>query len=189
MDPLLINLAEQIETPRLILRVPGGGDGTLVYPSVRDSIDELHVWMPWAKLDYSLDDAESWCRRTRADFHLRVQWQFIMLDRASGKHLGNVGAFKFNWDVPKTEIGYWLRTDATGQGLMTEAVRALTEQFLTVHGFQRIEIRCDEKNARSARVAELSGYALEARLRNDAHYGDGTLRDTRVYARAPQNAQ
>jgi RimJ/RimL family protein N-acetyltransferase len=182
MDPLLINLPEQIDTPRLLLRVPVPGDGAIVHPSVCRSIDELNAWMPWAKRDYSLDDAESWCRRVRAEFYLRVQWQFILLDRASGAHLGNVGAHRFNWDTPSAEIGYWLRTDATGKGLMTEAVRAISDRLIEEHGFRRIEIRCDELNQRSAGVAERSGYELQARLRCHARDHHGSLRDTRIYA-------
>jgi 3-deoxy-D-arabino-heptulosonate 7-phosphate (DAHP) synthase len=39
MDPVLIDLPEQIETPRLTLRVPVPGDGAIVHPSVCCSIE------------------------------------------------------------------------------------------------------------------------------------------------------
>jgi len=45
----------------------------------------------------------------------------------------------------------------------------------------RVEIRCDARNHRSRRVAELAGFRCEAELRADDRANDGTLRDTVVY--------
>ena len=61
------------------------------------------------------------------------------------------------------EIGYWLRPDAEGRGIMTAAVRAVTAALLAVPGITRIEIRMDEANERSAAVPRRCGYRLVAR--------------------------
>ena len=47
----------------------------------------------------------------------------------------------------------------------------------------RIEIRCDDRNGRSGRVAERCGYTLEGLLHHNARDNAGELCDTRVYAR------
>jgi ribosomal-protein-serine acetyltransferase len=185
VEPLLIDLPEHMETVRLRLQVPTAHDGVRIYPAAKASLEQLKPWMPWAKDDYSPRDAEIWCRRVRGEFHLRKQLQFMILDRASGEHLGNLGAFKFNWDVRSGEIGYWLHTDHTGQGLMTEAVTALRDYLLQQQSFRRIEIRCDDRNSRSARVAERCGFALEAVLHNVECTPQGELRHNRIYAYTP----
>jgi RimJ/RimL family protein N-acetyltransferase len=48
---------------------------------------------------------------------------------------------------------------------------------------ERIEIRTDNRNQRSGRVAARCGFQLEGVLRHDSRHVDGTLRDTRVHAR------
>ena len=88
-----------------------------------------------------------------------------------------------DWSVPSFEIGYWLRSSTVGKGYITEAVEALTQAaFQHLHA-ERIIIRCDSRNVRSARVAERAGYTLEATLRRDARAPDGSLRDTLQFVR------
>lgn len=59
------------------------------------------------------------------------------------------------------EIGYWLRADSTGRGLMTATVAALTRAGLALAGVQRIEVHTDLANARSQAVPRRLGYRLD----------------------------
>ncbi|WP_428938873.1 GNAT family N-acetyltransferase [Fontivita pretiosa] len=181
--PVLLDLPQQLETPRLILRAPCPGDGAIVFPAVRDSLNELLRWMIWARPDYSQNDAEEWCRRSAAQWLTREQLQFVILARPDRRYLGSIGAFKLDWKVPSGEIGYWLRTDQTGHGYMTEAVCALTQLLHESLGFVRVQICMDDRNQRSWRVAERCGFGLEGIHRCDQRRPDGVLRDTRVYAK------
>jgi RimJ/RimL family protein N-acetyltransferase len=183
VDPLLIEVPEQFETERLMLRAPRAGDGTLIYPSVRESLGELKLWMPWANDQYSEESSDQWCRRAAANFITREQLQFAMFLREDQSHIGSVGVPRLDWNVPKGEIGYWLRTRYCGCGLMSEAVNILTQFLLEQLQFKRIEIRTDERNQRSSRVAERCGFVLEGTLRADCRDNDGSLRNTRIYSR------
>lgn len=66
---------------------------------------------------------------------------------------------------------------------MTEAVDAITN--FAIHELQanRIEIRCDSRNIRSARVAERLGFNLEGILRKETCDVDCFLRDTMVFSK------
>ncbi|MFT3788063.1 MAG: GNAT family N-acetyltransferase [Tepidisphaeraceae bacterium] len=188
MNRLLIDFVEQIETPRLVLRIPRPGEGGEVYETVRTSFDELHAWMPWATKQYGPEEAEAWCRKVRGDFLHRHEFHYMLRDRATGEHLGAVSAHHVDFEVPKCEIGYWLRTDRTGRGYMTEAVRALAEYLTGAHAFRRLAIRCDDENSRSARVAELCGFEFEGTHRCEVRDHHARLRDYRVYARVSRGA-
>ena len=48
---------------------------------------------------------------------------------------------------------------------------------------RRIQIRCDERNIRSRKVAERVGYTLEGRLVNDALDTSGKLRNTLIFSK------
>jgi len=66
---------------------------------------------------------------------------------------------------------------------MTEAVEAIFGFAVRELAANRVEIRCDERNVRSAAVAERLGFPLEGVLRSDARATDGSLRNTKVYAK------
>ena len=50
-------------------------------------------------------------------------------------------------------------------------------------GARRVEIRTDDGNSSSWKVAERAGFTLEALLRGDSLTPAGEVRSTRVYAR------
>lgn len=182
-NPILLDVPAEIRTERLLLRAPRAGDGAVVLAQVRDSIAELKQWMPWAKDDYGEKEAEEWCRKAAANFLAREQFQFLIFDLKTNHHIGNIGLFKFNWEIPSCEIGYWLQTRRTGQGYMCEAVHAVTRFAHENLKAVRVQILMDEQNKRSWRVAERCGFQLEGLLRNDSRNTGGKLRNTRVYSK------
>lgn len=68
--PILIDLPTSIETPRLLLRPPHIGEGTLLNAAVIESFEMLHKFMPWAKEKPSLDDSEEVVRKAVANWIL-----------------------------------------------------------------------------------------------------------------------
>ena len=178
---LLLNVPEELRTRRLFLRAVRMGDGAIVFPTVRDSFTELKRWMPWANDAYSQDDSEKWCRGASARFLTREMFHFLMFE--GDQHVGNIGLFKFEWTVPRCEIGYWLVTSRYGQGLMSEAVSCVTGLAFDVLKVERLELRCDERNDRSGRVAERCGFVFEGTMRRDSRGTDNELRNSRVYSK------
>ncbi len=139
--------------------------------------------MTWATPDYSLAACEANTRAATAAFTARESFRYHLFDRVTHAFVGNASFHHIDWSVPKLELGYWLRSAYTGQGLMREAVVALCEMAEQELGAVRLEIRCDVRNLKSAHVAEACGFGLEGILRNDARDPSGELRDTRLYAR------
>jgi RimJ/RimL family protein N-acetyltransferase len=88
-----------------------------------------------------------------------------------------------DWSIPMFEIGYWRRKRFEGQGYITEAVKGITRFGFEVMKAERIIIRCDEQNVRSAAVARRAGFTLEGILRLDDRTADGSqLRNTMLFA-------
>jgi RimJ/RimL family protein N-acetyltransferase len=187
MDPPLIDVPERIETERLVLRPPRRGDGALVNEAVRVSLAELAPWMPWAGTMPSLDESEIHCRRQQARFILREDFALLIFlrraDGSEGELVGGTGLHRVDWALRRFEIGYWRKTGYAGQGLLTEAVRAVARLAFDVLDARRVEIRMDDNNAPSWRLAERAGFTLEAILRFDAATPQGEPRSTRIYAR------
>jgi RimJ/RimL family protein N-acetyltransferase len=177
----LPDVPEVIDTERLSIRAPRVADVPGLVSAVRESIAELEPWMHWATRDYSAESCETSVRQAIARFVTRQDLRYHLLDRATGEILGSSGLHRINWQVPRFEIGYWVRTSRAGRGLVSESVRALTRTAFESLGARRVEIRCDDLNLASARVAERCGFALESTLRNWQRAPDGSLRHERIY--------
>ena len=196
LDPILIDVPERIETERLVLRMPRRGDGAAVNAAVAASHAELAPWLPWASALPSVDESEIHCRRQLARFILREDFVMLMFERTDGGGegacvgagiegacVGALGLHRIDWALRRFEIGYWRKTGCEGRGYVTEAVRAISRMAFDSLGARRVEIRMDDANVRSWKVAERAGFTLEALLRFDSATPLGEPRSTRIYAR------
>jgi RimJ/RimL family protein N-acetyltransferase len=186
MDPLLEPVPERIETDRLIVRLPRADDAAALNAAVCESLDHLRVFMPWAQTAPSLVQSEADCRRMQGKFLLREDLALFMFERdadgSEGAFVGGLGLHRIDWRVRRFELGYWCRSSRQGHGYVTEAARALTRCAFDTLQARRVEVRMDDTNVRSWKVAERAGFALEGTLRSDALNPLGEPRDTRVYA-------
>ena len=187
MDPLLIDVPTRLETARLVLRCPRAGDGAAINAAVCASIEVLGAWMPWARHAPTLEESEAYCRRQEARFLLREDLVMLIFEKGSegaeDPLLGVCGLHRIDWAARCFEIGYWRRVGLDGMGVVTEAVRGLSSLAFDRLGAHRVEIRMDDRNERSCKVAERAGFTLEALLHANVVTPSGELRDTRVYAR------
>jgi len=82
-------------------------------------------------------------------------------------------------DAPPRPPARILRTEC----LLIRAARpALARHPLDARGATRVFLATDERNERSRRLAERTGFEHEGTLRQDRLDLQGRLRDTRVYA-------
>lgn len=182
-SPLLLDIPVPICTPRLELREPRPGDGAALNAAIHDSFDAISRWLPWAHTRPSPDESEEYIRRCAAEWILRQELRILGFERRTGKLAVNSGLHRIQWDVPSFEIGYWVRTEFAGQGLVSETVNALTRFAFSALHAKRVEIRCDPHNRRSVAVCTRLGFDREALLRRDSLTPDGRVRDTLVFAR------
>lgn len=182
-DPIMLSVPESFESERLLLRAPLWGDGEDVNAAVIESIEELRPWMPWAQNIPAVEETEKNMRRARIQFLERTDLRLHLFHKETGQLIGCSGLHRIDWKSRKFEIGYWVRTSCSKQGYITEAVDAITNFAIQELQANRIEIRCDSRNIRSARVAERSGFALDGILRKDTCEADGSLSDTMVFSK------
>lgn len=78
------------------------------------------------------------------------------------------------------EMGYWLRSDLCGRGLMTEAAKAIVEFAFVDLKIHRVELHAGTENHASIRVAQKLGFKREGVLR-EAGRGAGGFYDSYVF--------
>jgi RimJ/RimL family protein N-acetyltransferase len=182
-------IARSLATERLCLRGAVADDAPAMNAAVLASWSELSRWMEWAQgVKPTMRDTIDQIERQEAGFENRSGFSFSIFEKRAGTFIGNCSLFRFDWTVPRGEIGYWCSTDWVGHGYITEAVLALTK-FAWSLGLVRVEIRCDAKNLRSRAVAERAGFALEGVLKNECRNPQGALRNSCVFAQIPRNLE
>jgi len=174
-------LPQEIHTPRLRLRLPTVEDAAALNAAILASHAELSPWMDWAVKPQKPQETVEFIRASIADREVAKALNLLMIETTSGEIVGATGYPRLDWQVPKFEIGYWCRSDRTGQGLVTEATWALARYAFESLAACRVELRMDDRNRRSWAVAERLGFRHEATLRNDVRTPQGELRDTRIY--------
>jgi ribosomal-protein-serine acetyltransferase len=187
--PLLLDLPDALEGPRVRLRPFTAADAPAVFEAVAESREHLRRWVPWAAGHHSVEASRQVVVRLQVAWLLRDDLTVGVFDRATGRLLGGSGLHPLDWRVRAFELGYWLRRSAEGHGFITEAVQLLTRLAFDTLEANRVEIRADPANARSCRVAERSGFVLEGRLRRCGWGPDGRPADRLVYALVPEDYQ
>lgn len=158
-------------TSGLILRPFRRKDTSAVHEAVRASLPDLAEYLPWAvgyqrsvTAQFIKDSIGAWASGRAFDFAIRDQ-------QDEGRHLGNVSVWFTSRANMVGEIGYWIRSDATSQGIGTEATaRALQVAFeeLQMH---RITTRIAVGNVASERIVQKLGFLKEGTLRDEVKVG------------------
>ncbi|MCI0709655.1 MAG: GNAT family N-acetyltransferase [Chloroflexi bacterium] len=181
IDPLMIDIPQQLETERLLMSAPQAGYGPIVNKAVIASFDSLHQWMNWAHEKPTVQESERILRELLVRFLKREVMNFYMFRKSDGEFVGTVGLHPLDWSVPSFEIGYWSSVRHRGQGYTTEAVKGLCTFAIKSLKARRLEIHCDVRNHASAAVAERTGFVYEGTRHWDGRDPQGNLRDTNVY--------
>jgi RimJ/RimL family protein N-acetyltransferase len=183
----LLPLFDELQGERVLVRPYRESDAQALFDAVAESREHIRPWLPFADKHQCIEETRDWIIKGMADWLLRESLNLSMWERESGRFIGGTGLHPRNWDIGHFEIGYWVHASAQGHGYMSEVVRLLTRYAFDELKANRLVIRCDARNQRSAAVARRQGFVQEACLRNDTAAPDGSLRSTLVFALIPED--
>jgi RimJ/RimL family protein N-acetyltransferase len=154
--------AELIAGPRVTLRRFCAADADQLVEAVNDTLDELRPWMPWAAQPATEEGMATVLREAVSAWDEKREFSYTIASTGDGRYplVGCCGLHD-RIGAGSLEIGYWVRTGHSGHGIGTEAASMLTRAALALPGVGRVEIRCDEANARSAAIPRKLGFRLE----------------------------
>jgi RimJ/RimL family protein N-acetyltransferase len=149
--------------------------------SIAQLANDLSVWRNLRDLfphPYTLEHARVFIEHTLSQSP--TPHRAIVVD---GQAVGTLG-LKLGTDVERVsaELGYWLGAPYRGRGVMTEAIRAFTDEAFDIFSLSRIFALPFAHNVASCRVLEKAGFGLEAVLRRSC-IKEGQILDQRQYAR------
>ena len=169
---------------RLLLRPYELLDAAEMYDAVNTSRAELSPWMDWCTPGYAIRDTRDWLKSLPAAWERRDIFGFGIFDAATNQFLGGCGLSHIQWDYKLGNLGYWVRSDRTRQGIATQAAIAVARFGIEILSLRRIEIVVAVDNTASRRVAEKTGARFEGVLRNRIKIGDRNV-DAAMYSLIP----
>jgi len=150
---------ETVDLDGFHLRRPTLDDTDALHDAVKTSFAELSPWMPWCTEPVEIASQREFIERSDGSWSGQTAFNWLIVD-AGGHLIGTIGLMD-RVGPGGLEIGYWLRSDATGRGVMTRATARITDIALALPGIDRVEIHCDAANVRSAAVPRRLGYRLD----------------------------
>ena len=126
---------------------------------------------------YTLDDAVNWIKM------MQYQDPIVIFSIAiDGNVAGGIG-LELREDVYRKAplLGYWLGQEYWGRGIMTGAVKLITDYAFTYLDIIRIQAGVLGNNPRSMRVVEKAGFIKEGVLKNNI-IKNGVILDEHIYA-------
>jgi RimJ/RimL family protein N-acetyltransferase len=151
---------EQIGVGDLTLVRMQPGDAPAVATVVNASLAQLRPWMPWAQEPATAESIGTFLVNADSQWEDFREFQYLIRRAPTEPIIGCCGLHN-RIGVGALEIGYWVHVDHMGRGVATTAARGLTDAALRLGGVERVEIRCDAANARSAAIPPKLGYRLD----------------------------
>ena len=171
-----------IETSRILLMPVDVGDGPELWEAVDGSRWHLERWLPGVPFNATPEASLRYAEASALDWDAGRAVRFAIRDRATRALLGVVGLDACIHLHRSCELGYWLRLEATGRGLMTEAAKACVDFAFGRMGIHRIRCAAATDNAPSLRVISRLGFRFEGIARQAEWVGSRWL-DHALFAR------
>jgi ribosomal-protein-serine acetyltransferase len=145
------------------IRLLRSDDADAVYDAVQRNREHLTPWMTWLDRVVDASDVYSFVRTAQREAFEHTAFKAGIW--RMGHLAGFIDLHDIDWGNGHASIGYWLDRTFTGQGLMTAAVRLMTEYAFEALDLHRVEIHVATENYRSRRIPERLGFKLEGVLR------------------------
>jgi RimJ/RimL family protein N-acetyltransferase len=182
VDPLLIDIPEELVGENVIVRPYRIGDAQAFYDAIDESREHLAHMMSWAQEWTSISDADLSVRRAMSKWISRQDLIQGVWDKATGRYVGGVGLHQINWDIPSFMLAYWIRRSEEGRGYISDAVTLVRNMAFDHLNANRLYATVASHNLRSIAVATRTGFVHELTMRQNARDATGQIYDTQMFA-------
>ena len=163
-------------------------DVPALFAAARESLKELSQWMVWCHAGYSLEDSARFISQSEAGWQKGEQYSFVIFDVESRAFLGSIGLSGVSQTHKVANLGYWVRSKRTQQGVASAATKLIARFALEELGLNRLELFVPVGNKASQRVAEKAGARWEGLLKKRLMLG-GRPQDAVLYSLVAEESE
>ena len=160
-----------LQTERLILRRFVESDAEAMFQNWASSAENLTyvTWDPHPDVEVTRNSIRNWVASyTNPNYY---KWA-ICLKENPEKVIGDISIVAIDENDSSCEIGYVLGKAYWGNGIMTEALKAVLDFCFTQAGFQKVRARYASLNPASGSVMEKAGMSYLKTIANGVERKD-----------------
>lgn len=147
-----------LRTRRLRLEPNSIQHAEAMWLAASESMEQLKPWLYWTA-SASLDEVVAWAKICERKWGDNNAWTFAIV--FDGRAIGTIGIDDVDRQTLRGDVGYWIHSDYTGEGLMTEAGAAVVHFGFEEIGLHRLQLEAGTENIASIKVAEKLGFQRE----------------------------
>jgi ribosomal-protein-serine acetyltransferase len=145
-------------------------DAATIFNAIDQNRSHLGAWLPFVDFTNTVKDTETFIHTVIS--HREETRNELYTIWFKGNFAGLIGFNNTDKVNEKTEIGYWLTGEMTGQGIIRKCCLELIGLAFEKMGMNRLTIRCAIGNSRSEKVARSMGFSFEGIERNGERHHD-----------------
>ncbi len=157
------SMRTELSDGRVTIRAYEPGVEWAVFEAAGESVQEIGPSMGTWRDGATYEKAARHVAESIQAWHAGTWYDFAIARVGSPAFLGRVGLDQIRGDGT-ANVGYWVRTSQTGQGIATAAVRLVAQFAFEDLGLRRLELLIAVDNLASRRVAEKVGATYEGVL-------------------------
>jgi RimJ/RimL family protein N-acetyltransferase len=172
-------LLPTLQNDRVILRPLQLSDEELLWPIAQ----EEELWVYGLK-DLSIrDELKKYIENAIANRDSGNTLVWVIIDAKTGEVAGCTRLAEISWNDERGQIGWtWIGKKFQGSGLNKAMKYEILKYGFETLGFNRIELKADERNLQSRKAMEKIGAKYEGTLREHIKIKDGFIRNTVFYS-------
>lgn len=186
----MLKPAEQIKGKRIILKKAEKSfkQANISLMEIKSSLMDLCPWLEWATPQYNVESCYEYLQGCEKEWIEGKGFNYMIQD-LSGQFMGMISVLNVHEAYKSVEIGYWISTRFARNGYMKEAVKLLEKEFFSL-GINRIVIRTDVLNKKSANVPQKLGYHLDGVMRQAGwNAAEENFRDFNIFSKLKSEYQ
>jgi ribosomal-protein-serine acetyltransferase len=157
-------------------------DAPLFFELVDRNKDRIRNFLPTTVRENSSPDFTSaYIHDKIGSAKAREHYCFVVIHTETKQLVGAIFLKRFDWTIPKCELGYFVDAASEGQGVTSGALGCILKHGFEEMGLNKFFLRAGIDNTGSCKVAEKNGFKKEGILRNDFKTAGGILIDVVYY--------
>ena len=135
-------------------------DAPDLYRAAMESVTELRPFMPWCRPDLTEAEQHAWVEAQVVAYAAKSAYEFAIV-ASDDRYLGGCGLNQIDLVNRRANLGYWVRSTATGRGVASAAVQHLAQWAFANTDLIRLELVIAVENEASLRTAVRAGARRE----------------------------
>lgn len=128
-----------------------------------------------------ISEAENLIEKVITAYRDKTMLGWVIIDKNSGEFTGYIGFWEIFAENCRASIGYALKPQYWGKGIMNESMKIVLKFAFSVFNLHSIEANVNPSNQNSIKLVEKFGFKKEAHFRENMLF-DGKFLDSAIYS-------